>query len=119
MVLDLLTGVIISMVGGGALGAASALMGWASSGEPFEGKKMGIGIMTGVIAGIAVIALSFPAIKASIAADSTGLALLELMVPIGLSIVGTDLARAKISGMIANRATESKTVEEPKPATPA
>ena len=112
MVLDLVTGVIAALGGGAALGALSSLMGWASSGEPFEGKKMGIGIATGVIAGIAIIALSFPAIKASIAADNTGLALLELMVPIGLSIVGTDMVRAKISGMIAGRATEN--VEEPK-----
>jgi hypothetical protein len=103
LVLDLLTGVIIAIGGGGLLGALSALLGWASSGDAFEGKKMAIGVTTGVIAGIGIISLSFGAIKASITADPTGLALLELMVPIGLSIVGTDLVRAKISAMIANR----------------
>ena len=103
MVLDLLTGVLIAIGGGAALGALSSLLGWASSGESFEGKKMAIGVTTGVIAGITIISLSFPAIKSSITNDPTGLALLELMIPIGLSIVGTDLVRAKISAMIANR----------------
>jgi hypothetical protein len=103
LVLDLLTGVAIALGGGAALGALSALMGWAASNEPFEGKKMAIGIATGAIAGVGIISLSFSAIKASITADPTGLALLELMIPIGLSIVGTDLVRAKISAMIANR----------------
>jgi hypothetical protein len=111
LVLDLLTGVIIAMGGGAALGALSSLLGWASSNEPFEGKKMAIGVATGVIAGIGVISLSFAAIKASIIADPTGLALLELMVPIGLSIVGTDLVRAKISAMIANRESTPTTVK--------
>lgn len=105
MVLDLLTGVLIAIGGGAALGALSSLLGWASTSEPFEGKKMAIGVTTGVIAGIAIISLSFPAIKASITNDPTGLGLLELMIPIGLSIVGTDLIRAKISAMIANRGT--------------
>ena len=113
MVLDVFTGLLIAIGAGGALGALSSLLGWASSGEAFEGKKMAIGVTTGVIAGVAVIALSFPAIKASIAADSTGVALIELMIPIALSIVGTDMVRSKISGAIANRATESVTVTEP------
>jgi hypothetical protein len=113
LVLDLLTGVIIAMGGGAALGALSSLLGWASSNEPFEGKKMGIGIATGVIAGITIISLSFGVIKASITADPTGLALLELMIPIGLSIVGTDLIRAKISAMIANRGAEPTPIVTP------
>ena len=103
MALDLLTGVLVALGGGAALGALSSLLGWASSGDPFEGKKMGIGIATGAIAGVGIISLSFSAIKASITADPTGLALLELMIPIGLSIVGTDMVRAKISAMVANR----------------
>jgi hypothetical protein len=111
LVLDLLTGVVIAIAGGGFLGALSALLGWASSGEAFEGKKMAIGVATGVIAGIGIISLSFSAIKASIIQDPTGLALLELMIPIGLSIVGTDMVRAKVSAMIANRGATPAAVE--------
>ena len=87
-----------SIGAGAALGSLSALLGWASSGELFEAKKFGIGIATG-----AIISLSFAAIKAAVAADPSGVALLELLVPIAISIVGTDLVRAKISAMIANR----------------
>ena len=92
-----------SIGAGAALGSLSALLGWASSGELFEAKKFGIGIATGAIAGVALISLSFAAIKAAVAADPSGVALLELLVPIAISIVGTDLVRAKISAMIANR----------------
>jgi hypothetical protein len=103
LVLDVFTGLLIAIGAGAGLGALSALMGWAASNEAFEGRKFGIGIATGTIAGVGIIALSFPAIKAALAADGTGVAMIELMIPIAISIVGTDLIRAKISAMVANR----------------
>ena len=103
MVLDLLTGLVIAIGAGGALGAFSALLGWASNNEPFEPKKFSIGVATGVVAGIAIVFLSFSALKTALTTDPTGLMAFELMIPIAISIVGTDQIRAKISSMVANR----------------
>lgn len=104
---------LISIGAGAGLGALSSLLGWAASGDIFEGKKFGIGIATGIIAGIAIMSLSFTAIKQSVTVDPSGVAMIELMIPIALSIVGTDLIRAKISGMIANRQPAAVTTTPP------
>ena len=105
MVIDIISGVFIGLGVGAGLGALSSLLGWAASNEVFEGKKFAIGLTTGAIAGITLIASNLVNIKTALT-DPTGFAFVELMLLTGLSIVGTDLIRAKVAAMIANRQSE-------------
>ena len=108
MVIDIISGVFIGLGVGAGLGALSALLGWAASNEIFEGKKFAIGLATGAIAGITLIASNLVNIKTALA-DPSGFAFVELMLLTGLSIIGTDLIRAKVAAMIANRQSEPTT----------
>ncbi len=100
------SGIAIGVGLGGAVGALSAYLGWNSSGEPFESKKFIGGLVNGIIAGVTLVAMSFEALKGAITNDPTGVQFLELMILTSLGILGSDFARTKISGMIANRSPE-------------
>jgi hypothetical protein len=86
---------------GAALGAFSAWLGWSDTpGTPFDPKKFAKGIVTGAIAGIVTVSLSFDAIQTAIEGDATGVQFFKLLVVIAVSIVGADVITSKVGGMI-------------------
>jgi hypothetical protein len=86
---------------GAALGAFSAWLGWSDTpGTPFDPKKFAKGIVTGAIAGIVTVSLSFDAIQGAIEGDATGVQFFKLLVVIAVSIVGADVITSKVGGLI-------------------
>lgn len=103
MVLDPLTADGIAVGIGAAAGSISAYLGWNASGETFNIKRFIAGLATGVISAVGLVAVNFEQIKTAAAADPSGAQFFELMLLLGLGVLGVDYARTKISGMIANR----------------
>jgi len=99
--------VVIGFIIGAAAGALSAYLGWNKSGEPFDTRKFVSGLITGIIAGIVVVAANTQAFQS--AADDT--ALLISYVVMVLAIIGVDAVRTSITGAIRN-AREDKEVEK-------
>jgi hypothetical protein len=85
-------------VGAGA-GAVSAYLGWNASGEPFDARKFLNGMITGVLAGIALVFANLMAFKAV----GDEFAVLELYGTIIAGAIGIDMARAKVTAMISSR----------------
>ena len=53
--IDPISGVILAFILGGLGGALSAYLGWNRSGEPFDTRKFLNGLITGVLAGVALV----------------------------------------------------------------
>lgn len=103
MVLDAISAYLGATGLGAAFGALSAYLGWSdTAGQNFEVKKFIKGIVTGIIAGVVTVSLAFDAIEQSLT-DQTGVAFLKLMIVLGLSILGADMATSKVSGLMASR----------------
>ncbi len=92
---------VAAIVAGGFLGAGSAWFGWNKSGEPFDNRKFVNGVVTGIIAGIALVLGNISGLLAATTATDV---LLQL-VGLGLMIFGADQVRTGVSAAIANRAT--------------
>ena len=94
---DPFTALVIGFGVGVLGGALSAFLGWNKSGEPFEARKFISGLVTGIIAGIALVMASAQLLQDA-AADQAQL--LIAYVGIVLAIIGVDNARTSISSAI-------------------
>ena len=94
---DPFTALVIGFGIGALGGALSAFLGWNKSGEPFDARKFISGLVTGIIAGIALVMASAQLIQDA-AADQAQL--LIAYVAIVLAIIGVDNARTSISSAI-------------------
>ena len=94
---DPFTALIIGFGIGALGGALSAFLGWNKSGEPFDPRKFISGLVTGIIAGIALVMASAQLIQDA-AADQAQL--LIAYVGIILAVIGVDNARTSISSAI-------------------
>jgi hypothetical protein len=87
-----------------AAGAFSAFMGWIKSGEAFESKKFVMGVVTGVLGGIALTIANAGGLTAGLTETEQWI----LIGSLALSIIGLDNLRTAVSGAVANRAKEEK-----------
>ena len=94
---DPFTALVIGFGIGALGGALSAFLGWNKSGEPFEARKFISGLVTGIIAGIALVMASAQLLQDA-AADQAQL--LIAYIGIVLAIIGVDNARTSISSAI-------------------
>jgi len=99
--------VVIGFIIGAGSGALSAYLGWNKSGEPFEARKFISGLVTGIIAGVIVVAANTTAFQT--AADDT--ALLISYIVMVLAIIGVDNVRTAITGSIRSRITNPNQVK--------
>jgi hypothetical protein len=109
--LDPMTYVGIAFGLGAGAGALSAYLGWSSSNEPFDAKKFTHGVITGMISGLILVFGSLAALKGAV--DEW--AILTIYGLIIGTVLGVDMTRTKVSGMIANRATNGSTTTTVKP----
>jgi len=93
-----------------AAGAFSAFMGWLKSGEAFEAKKFVLGVVTGVLGGIAVTIANAAGLQAAVNETTYW----TLIGTFALGIIGIDNLRTAISGAVANRAVEEQVKAEVK-----
>ena len=93
-----------------AAGAFSAFMGWLKSGEVFEAKKFVLGVVTGVLGGIAVTIANAVGLQAAVNETTYW----TLIGTFALGIIGIDNLRTAISGAVANRAVEEQVKAEVK-----
>jgi len=93
-----------------AAGAFSAFMGWLKSGEAFEAKKFVLGVVTGVLGGIALTIAN----ASGLMSGATETEQWILIGSLALSIIGVDSLRTAISGAVANRAVEEQVKAEVK-----
>src|SRR6476620_8852720 len=85
-------------------GAFAAWLGWSKSGEPFDTRKFLNGIITGVLAGIALTIAN--AVNLTAAVSDT--ALWVLIGSLALGIIGVDTVRTSSTGMIRNARKDSE-----------
>jgi hypothetical protein len=98
--LDPMTYVGIAFGLGAGAGALSAYLGWSSSNETFDAKKFTHGVITGMISGLILVFGSLAALKGAV--DEW--AVLTIYGLIIGTVLGVDMTRTKVSGMVANRA---------------
>ncbi len=87
-----------------AAGAFSAFLGWLKSGEAFESKKFTLGVITGVLGGIALTIANAAGLTSALTETERWI----LLGSLALAIIGVDNLRTAISGAVANRAIEKK-----------
>ena len=108
VVIDPITYAGIGFAVGAGAGAVSAYLGWSSSGEPFDARKFLNGMVTGVLAGIALVFANLAAFK-TVPDEFAALALYGTIIA---GSIGTDMIRAKITGMITGSEPEPAPVVE-------
>ncbi len=91
---------VIGLAVGITAGALSSIIGWIRTTEPFEGRKFATGVITGIIAGIAIVLANTQALQT--AADESAI-LIQLIVMV-LAILGVDTVRTAVAASIAKRA---------------
>jgi hypothetical protein len=99
MVLDAISYAIIGFAVGAGAGAVSAYLGWNASGEPFNTRKFLNGTITGVLSGIGLVFANLAAFKTV----PDEFAVLTLYGTIIAGAIGIDMARTKVTSMIADR----------------
>jgi len=87
-----------------AAGAFSAFYGWSKSGEAFDPRKFVNGVITGVLAGIALVIANAAGIVNAV--DQT--AQFILIGSLAIAVIGVDNLRTATSQIIANRGTEEE-----------
>ena len=105
MAVDAFTALVIGFGIGALGGALSAFLGWNKSGEPFEARKFISGLVTGIIAGIALVMASAQIIQDSAANQAN---LLIAYVGIVLGILGVDTIRTSVSSSITKNKAVAK-----------
>lgn len=107
--MDSFTIASISLAAGGLLGAANAVFGMIKDSEVFDTRKFAITVVTGIIAGVALV---FSQISGLLEVQTATDLLLQL-VGLALMIFGANFIRTTISGAIANKATQESTPTTP------
>jgi hypothetical protein len=97
--IDPFSAVAIGFLVGAGAGALSAFLGWNKTTEIFDTRKFVSGLVTGIVAGLALALANTEALKT--AADET--ALLVSYITLTLAVLGTDTVRTSVTGAIANR----------------
>src|SRR5687767_925646 len=96
--------VAIGFVVGAAAGALSAFLGWNKTTEAFDTRKFISGLVTGILAGLAIALASTEILKT--AADET--VLLVAYITLVLAVLGTDTVRTSITGAVAKHHAVNK-----------
>lgn len=105
MAIEALTAVIAGVVVGILASALAAFLGWNKSGEPFEPRKFTTSIITGVGAGLVIVAANYD----SLASITDEIVLGKLLLTIGLAAGFADTVRSGISGAVAAKSVQKQT----------
>ena len=109
-IVSLIAGILV----GGAAGALSAFIGWLASNEPFVGRKFGVGLVTGIMAGLGLVFLNLSQLKG--AADEYELA--TLLFTIAVAAMGADYARERVGTAVSNKPSNPTTTTTTTPINP-
>lgn len=101
---DPFVAVAVGFVVGAAAGALSAFLGWNKTTEAFDTRKFISGLITGILAGLAIALASTEILKS--AADET--VLLVAYITLVLAVLGVDSVRTSVTGAIAKHPAEHK-----------